>query len=336
MKSRLLGRRNIKGLLPVVLLLAAVPVLAQSPAPTQPAQSPAPIHLFGQSDSEKFQARIDAAALALGSTPKYKGMSPKYRMALTEFVVGNMLFVLLHEIAHAAISDMKLPVLGKQEDAADSYAVMRLLSIGTVFTHRVLVEAAKGWFLSDRRDRKEGETLTYYDEHGLDKQRAYQIVCLMVGSDAEKFKDLAEETKLPADRQHTCALDYGDASYAWDLVLKPHLRTPDQPRTNIDVTYGESKGKLEIAGQAMRSMEFLETVAEPTSERLAWPAPLGLELQTCGAPDAHWVPKTRKVTICYEMVVDFADLYRAYGGEPATDRKRTTTRPRHEKSSALH
>jgi len=314
--------------LAAVLLLAAAPVLAQSP----PTQS---LHLFGQSESEKFQARIDAAALALGGTPKYKGLSPKYRMGLTEFVVGNMVFVLLHEIAHAAIGDMKLPVLGKPEDAADSYAVMRLISIGTVFTHRVLVEAAKGWFLSDRRDRKEGETITYYDEHGLDKQRAYQIVCLMVGSDAQKFKDLAEETKLPAERQQTCALDYGDASYAWDEVLKPHLRTPDQPRTNIDVTYGESKGKLAIAGQAMRSMEFLETVAQPTSERLAWPAPLELELQTCGAPDAHWVPKTRKVTICYEMVVDFADLYRAYGAEPATDRKRTTARPRHEKSSAL-
>jgi len=314
--------------LAAVLLLAAAPVLAQSP----PTQS---LHLFGQSESEKFQARIDAAALALGGTPKYKGLSPKYRMGLTEFVVGNMVFVLLHEIAHAAIGDMKLPVLGKPEDAADSYAVMRLISIGTVFTHRVLVEAAKGWFLSDRRDRKEGETITYYDEHGLDKQRAYQIVCLMVGSDEQKFKDLAEETKLPAERQQTCALDYGNASYAWDLVLKPHLRTPDQPRTRIDVTYGESKGKLAIAGQAMRSMEFLETVAQPTSERLAWPTPFELELQTCGAPDAHWVPKTRKVTLCYEMVADFADLYRAYGAEPAADRKRTTARARHQNSSAL-
>ena len=320
-------------LLTVGLVLAAAPVHAQSPPPTQSLQSES--EKFSRMAAERLQARIDAAALALGSYPKYKGISPKYRLGLTEFVAGNMLFVLLHEIAHAAISDMKLPVLGKQEDAADSYAVTRLISIGTVFTHRVLVEAAKGWFLSDRRNRKEGETITYYDEHGLDKQRAYQIVCLMVGSDAQKFKDLADETKLPADRQQTCALDYGDASYAWDLVLKPHLRTPDQPKTNIDVTYGESKGKLEIAGQAMRSMEFLETVAQPTSERLAWPAPFELELQTCGAPDAHWVPKTRKVTICYEMVVDFADLYRAYGAKPDTDRKRTSTRARQEKSSAL-
>src|SRR5262249_31388028 len=108
------------------------------------------------------------------------------------------------------------------------------------------------------------------------------------------------------------------------------LRTPDQPRTRIDVTYGESKGKLAIAGQAMRSMEFLETVAQPTSERLAWPTPFELELQTCGAPDAHWVPKTRKVTLCYEMVADFADLYRAYGAEPAADRKRTTAQARHQ------
>jgi hypothetical protein len=38
--------------------------------------------------------------------------------------------------------------------------------------------------------------VAYYDEHGLNQQRAYQIVCLMVGFNGEKFKDLAKETKL--------------------------------------------------------------------------------------------------------------------------------------------
>jgi hypothetical protein len=35
-----------------------------------------------------------------------------------EFVAGNMLFVLLHELGHAAITEMGLPVLGRMEDAA--------------------------------------------------------------------------------------------------------------------------------------------------------------------------------------------------------------------------
>ena len=38
----------------------------------------------------------------------------------------------------------------------------------------------------------------YYGRHGLNEQRAYQIVCLMVGSDPVRFKALADETKLPA------------------------------------------------------------------------------------------------------------------------------------------
>jgi Putative metallopeptidase len=325
MKWRLLRRRDAMPLLTVVLLLAAAPVRAQSPPPTQSLQA----------ELEKFQARIDAAAVALGSYPKYKGLSPKYRSALAEFVAGNMLFVLVHEVAHAAIGEMRLPVLGKQEDAADSYAAVRLIAIGSGLTHRVLAEAAKGWFLSDRRDRKTGDKIDYYDEHGLDQQRAYQIVCFMVGSDPEKFKDLANETKLPAHRQQSCARDYGDASYAWDLVLKPHLRASDQPRTKIDTTYGESNGSVALAGQALRSIALLETVAQAVSDRLAWPSPIELELRTCGSPDAYWTDKTRKVTLCYEMAVDFADLYRAYGAEPAIDRKRTTARARHQHSSAL-
>jgi Putative metallopeptidase len=35
-----------------------------------------------------------------------------------------MLFVLLHEMAHAAITQMGLPVVGKMEDAADSFAAV--------------------------------------------------------------------------------------------------------------------------------------------------------------------------------------------------------------------
>ena len=144
--------------------------------------------------------------------------------AVTEFVVGNMLFVLLHESAHAAITQMGLPVLGRMEDAADTFAALRLIRVGSDFSHRVLTQAAKGWFMADRRDRASGDKVAFYDEHQLNQQRAYQIVCLMVGSDADKFKDLAAETKLPEARQESCLGDFSNAAYSWDLLLKPHRR----------------------------------------------------------------------------------------------------------------
>jgi hypothetical protein len=182
----------------------------------------------------KIQGRIDAAVRALReNNPRFKDLSPQYVQGLAEFVSGNMLFVLLHEMAHVFITQMELPVLGRMEDAADSYAALRLIRSGSNFSHRVLIQAAEGWFMADRRDQKMDDNVAFYDEHGLNQQRAYQIVCLMVGSDDEKFKDLAKETKLPEERRDACAGDYSSAAYSWDLVLKPHRRAPIFQLTNL-------------------------------------------------------------------------------------------------------
>jgi len=66
-------------------------------------------------EAKKLQAKIAAAALALGSNPRFKSISPKYRQALTEFVAGNMLFVLLHEFSYAAVNELELTVLERRK-----------------------------------------------------------------------------------------------------------------------------------------------------------------------------------------------------------------------------
>jgi hypothetical protein len=262
-----------------------------------------------------FQARIEAAAVALReSNPRFKGSSPEYVRGFAEFVSGNMLFVLLHEMAHAAITQMGLPVLGKVEDAADAYATLRLIKVGSDFSRRVLANAAKGWFLADRRDQKTGDRIEYYDEHGLNQQRAYQIVCLLVGSDEDRFKDLAIETKLPEERRDTCAGDYSNIAYSWDLVLKPHRRAPDQPKTKIDVVYVPAEGRAAVAQRVNSSIRLLEAVAGRAADDFAWPAPFALEMQTCGFPNARWDLPSRKLIICYELAAEFSDLYRKYSG----------------------
>jgi hypothetical protein len=286
------------------------PLVAQ-PAPSQLTAPAGAAHV---AQSGEFQGRIDAAVLALReSDPKLNDLPKQHVQGLAEFVSGNMLFVVLHELGHAAITQMGLPVLGRMEDAADSFATLALIRAGSDFSHGVLTAAAKGWFLADRRDREAGLQLSFYGEHGLDRQRAYQIVCLMVGSDEDKFKDLAEETKLPEARQHTCLGDYSNAAFSWDLLLKPHRRISDQPKTKFNVLYGPAEGRAKVVERVARSIRLLETVAERASDELAWPAPLTLEMQSCGSPDARWDLRMRTVTLCYELAVDFADLYRDFG-----------------------
>jgi hypothetical protein len=113
------------------------------------------------SEAEKFQARIDASALALGTHPRFKNHAPQHHQRLAEFVAGNMLFVMLHEMAHAAVNEMGLPVLGKAEDAADAFAATRLIKIESGVSDRVLTDASQGWFMADRRDKKEGNTVPW-------------------------------------------------------------------------------------------------------------------------------------------------------------------------------
>lgn len=295
--------------IPLVVIALA---FAVRPADAQPAPA----------TSTSAQAKVDAFAQALAKNPKFKKLSPKYLQAATEFVIGNTLFAMLHELGHAATNQLKIPVLGRKEDAADIFAATRLIKFKNDFTDGVLDVAAKGWFMTDRRDTKSGDEVPYYDEHGLDQQRAYQIVCLMVGSGDPKYQSLADETKLPKDRQKTCAGDYADGTGSWDAALKPHLRAPDQPKTKIDVIYGEGKGDLDIIAQGLRSVGLLEAIAERAGSAIAWPEPFTIEAQSCGYLNAAWIPDKHKLFLCYELAQDFADLYRDYGEMRQSGRKR--------------
>ncbi len=46
--------------------------------------------------------------------PRLKNISQQKRETLVEFVMGNMLFVLLHELGHATMEELRIPVLGRE------------------------------------------------------------------------------------------------------------------------------------------------------------------------------------------------------------------------------
>ena len=245
--------------------------------------------------------------------PRYnRGKTPQQIKDGVEFVTGNVLFVLGHETAHALISVFEIPVIGREEDGADALATIVALKVGSSFADSVVSNAARGWFLSDQRDKKDGIPTTFYDEHGLDLQRAYNIVCLMVGGQPDKFMKLAHEVKLPPERQKTCKFDYSNAEWSWEEVLKPHLRKPEDPKTEIKVTYVPSE---EFASLSMlgRKLQILETMAAWLSEDFSWKTPISLEMRECGSPGARWFSSEKKIVVCYEIIREFIQLHRSYG-----------------------
>ena len=262
------------------------------------------------------EARLEAAVEAISTHPRVKDVPRDRLTATAEFAVGNMLFVLLHEAAHGLISDLGLPVLGREEDAADQFATVTMLEMKTEFTHRTLVNSAKSWLISDRRARDKGEVVTYYDSHGLDLQRAYNIICLMVGSDNDKFEDLANEVNLPEERQESCIFDYSNAQWSWERALKPHRRAPGEKRTKYQIVYGEAEGTFDLFEKVARVTGLMERVADRLVDLYVWKRPFTIEMLTCGSPGAKWVGSDHKITLCYELAEEFVQLFKTYGAEP--------------------
>src|SRR5260370_28158319 len=145
----------------------------------------------------EFRLRIRDYAKFVAQHRRIKNLSEEQREKRIEFVAGNMLFVLLHELGHAAMHEMGLPILGREEDQADNFAIINLLKIGNKVSHRVLVEAAKGWFLSDRRAPRDGGPQAYFDEHGLHQPRPHNILCPAYRSDPAHIKPPPAATQPP-------------------------------------------------------------------------------------------------------------------------------------------
>jgi hypothetical protein len=287
--------------LPVPILFAAQAAIAQ---PDTQAAADA---------RSTLEQRVLDIANMFQNDPRYnRGKTPKQIKDGVEFVTGNVLFVLGHETGHALVSEMDLWVLGKEEDAADALATLVAIKMTNSFADRVVVNAARGWFLSDQRDRKEGVPTVFYDEHGMDLQRAYSIVCLLVGGQPDKFRDLANEVKIPEERQATCRDDFNNAAWSWEQALKPHKRKPEDPKTKIEVNYG-SPGEFATLAELGRKLQILEAVATWLSEDFVWKKPITLEMQQCGDPGARWEQKTKKIIVCYEIIREFSQLYRNYG-----------------------
>lgn len=138
---------------------------------------------------------------------------------LIELNAGAVSFVLYHEIGHALADTMNLPITGREEDAADQLSVWVLLLSGEEGESAAINGA--NWFLSESQKVSD---LLFWDEHSLDAQRFYNILCWVYGKDPEKYSYLTELGYLPEDRAAQCPAEYVKLYNSWYALLSPWLK----------------------------------------------------------------------------------------------------------------
>ncbi|MFL5844568.1 MAG: DUF4344 domain-containing metallopeptidase [Solirubrobacteraceae bacterium] len=131
-------------------------------------------------------------------------------------------FILIHEWGHALIDLYDLPVLGKEEDAADALATVFMTEFvdgGSEYAF----DAAKFFDTLSARQRKLAEG-DYWDEHSLDKQRAYSIVCWVAGASEHDYKIIEQAGILGDERLRRCPTEYQQYVKSFQRLLRPHVR----------------------------------------------------------------------------------------------------------------
>lgn len=225
------------------------------------------------------------------------------------FALHDAAFTMYHEIGHLLVGELGLPVLGKEEDAVDALATIWLLEFDeSDDSYDALIDAADGWYFNAVNSTGSGvDDFSYYDEHSLDIQRAYAMVCMMVGKDPEVFGETADIYELDPDQQEACGYTYEQAFTSWMTLLDPHL-TEDDSVASIEVVYDEA-GDYEDYARALKDYRIMEYAAETVAASFLLPGPVTFRATQCGEPNAFYDPSASEVIYCYEMAEHMFYMY---------------------------
>ncbi|MEM1299991.1 MAG: DUF4344 domain-containing metallopeptidase [Pseudomonadota bacterium] len=218
-------------------------------------------------------------------------------------VLSNAENTLWHEAAHLLVTELELPVVGQEEDAADGFATLMMMEDESEDRVESLLDVAELWIVSHERDEAEGLEPAYYGEHDLDAQRGLRVICFLAGESPDRAGALLDAWGVPGDRAESCEFDFALALDSWDALLDPHLRG-GAPGQSITIHYGTG-GRWE---SLLRETEMLEYVAETLDARFVLPEGLVIEAISCDEPTAFWDPEERRAVLCYELMDDFALL----------------------------
>jgi len=138
-------------------------------------------------------------------------------------VAGPLFDTGLHEFGHALFDMLRVPVFGREEDAADQVSAYLMLHLGTVEVRRLIGGVAYAYETDAVAATKPLTMTQFADEHGTPAQRFYNVLCVAYGADKQLFGDIVEKGYLPKDRAEDCEDEYKQVAHAYEKLIGPHV-----------------------------------------------------------------------------------------------------------------
>jgi hypothetical protein len=150
-------------------------------------------------------------------------------------VVGPFLDTVLHEFAHALFDYLDIPVLGREEDAADQVSAYIYLQLGKDEARRLIMGTVYAYML-EVEDTDPPSMAEFADEHSTTEQRRFNLLCMAYGANPELFEDVAAWGGLPQERVDICEEEFELIALAYDTLIGPHI-DPDLAKEVYDRTW---------------------------------------------------------------------------------------------------
>ena len=189
---------------------------------------PHDIHIVGRNgqDSPNYDPAKRTLTLYYGFVDFTAGIIRQQNPHQSDYEFGKELaavddFIFIHELGHMFVDQFNLPVLGKEEDAVDALAAVfmtKFVSHGDEYAFD-----AADFFNGLQHLTGPPSESSYFDEHSLDAQRAYEIICWIAGSNQKDYGIILKAGLLPASRLQRCPTEYQQKVRSWLTLLRPHF-----------------------------------------------------------------------------------------------------------------
>ena len=117
---------------------------------------------------------------------------------------------------------LKVPIFGREEYAADQVAAFILLHPAKAEARR-LIMATRHAYTAESKSSGPPELAEFSEEHGTPAQRAANLLCIAYGADPKLFADVVSKGYLPKMRAEQCKDEYEQIFDAFEAVILPHV-----------------------------------------------------------------------------------------------------------------
>lgn len=266
------------------------------------------------------------AALALVFAAPAQAQPPSDE-EVGQHVQAVMLGTFFHELGHALVSMLDLPVVGPEEDVADEFSTMLLIAVAEHDPAAAQVPRAVAQGFLDFKEMRERGTLgqiPFWDEHGLDDRRAFAAICLMYGYDPQGMEPIFQRFGVDERGRRRCKAGFDRKWRAWETLLEPHTwpegATPPPGAPSITVAYQPSARPFgQVLYRALTTVRGYDEIARGLSSVLRLPGPLAITWRDCDTPNAFFMPGKNTITMCYDLAELYGQMFLAarQGGGPA-------------------